>query len=116
MDEVNLTSFLHHLSTVRNLCAHHARLWNREFTFTFKLPRQRPKALAESLNRESKRIYNTLSVMAWLMDCVSPRHHWKSRLKELLARHAVDTRAMGFPQKWETLPVWRNEGENDGDE
>ena len=39
-DEINLVSFLHHLSTVRNLCAHHSRLWNREFIFTFKLPRQ----------------------------------------------------------------------------
>jgi len=29
LDEVNLTSFLHHLSIVRNHCAHHARLWKR---------------------------------------------------------------------------------------
>jgi abortive infection bacteriophage resistance protein len=111
MDETNLASFLHHLSTVRNLCAHHARLWNREFTVTFSLPRRRPKVLAESLNRENKRIYNTLSVMAYLMDCVSPHHHWKFRVKELLMKYLVDIRAMGFPQKWETLPVWRDKGE-----
>lgn len=114
MDGVVLVSFLHHMSTIRNLCAHHARLWNREFTFAFKLP-CRPRTLAESLNRESgKRIYNTLSIMAWLMDCISPHHHWKSRLKELLTRHAIGMYAMGFPQEWETLPVWRDEGENDG--
>jgi abortive infection bacteriophage resistance protein len=115
MDEIALASFLHHLSTVRNLCAHHARLWNREFTFAFKLPR-RPEILAESLNQKSRRIYNTLSVMTWIMDCISARHHWKLRLKELLARHAVDMHAMGFPQRWEALPVWRDEGKNNGSE
>jgi len=52
---------MHHLSTLRNLCAHHSRLWNREFTFTFKLPRQRPKILIGSLNpKQPRRMYNTL--------------------------------------------------------
>ncbi|MGB3519772.1 MAG: Abi family protein [Elainellaceae cyanobacterium] len=31
LDEKILTSLLHHLTIVRNICAHHARLWNREF-------------------------------------------------------------------------------------
>jgi abortive infection bacteriophage resistance protein len=77
---------------------------------------RRPEILAESLNQKSKRIYNTLSVMAWIMDCISPHHHWKLRLKELLARHAIDMHAMGFPQEWEALPVWRDEGENSDNE
>ena len=42
MDETILASFLHHLSVVRNLCAHHSRLWNREFTLTFKLSTDTP--------------------------------------------------------------------------
>jgi abortive infection bacteriophage resistance protein len=70
MDEINLVSFLHHLSTVRNICAHHSRLWNREFTFTFKLPKKRPKQLLQVLNfspSTSKRIYNTLVMLDYLM-------------------------------------------------
>ena len=37
----------------------------------------------------SLRLYNTLTVLAWLLDGISPQHHWKQRLKALLAQHAV---------------------------
>jgi abortive infection bacteriophage resistance protein len=108
MDETNLTSFLHHLSTIRNLCAHHSRLWNREFTFTFRVPSHRPQPLVSSLNtRDGRRIYNTLTVLAWLLDCISPHHHWKHRLKTLLTQHDIDSHHMGFPADWEQMAIWQ---------
>ena len=94
MDEINLVSFLHHISTVRNVCAHHSRLWNREFTFTFKLPRQRPAALVVEMNIQDhgcKRLYNTLVVLAYLMDVTCPGHHWKKRLIALIEEHNIDS-------------------------
>ena len=45
LDEKVLTSFLHHLSHVRNLCAHHSRIWNRRFTITIRLPKKKPASL-----------------------------------------------------------------------
>lgn len=110
MDEINLVSFLHHLSTVRNVCAHHSRLWNREFTFTFKLPRKRPSQLLSVLNLSpttTKRIYNTLVVLDYLMLTISPDTHWKQRLIALLNKHLVaDPLSMGFPAHWHDLPNW----------
>ncbi len=109
LDEVNLTSFLHHLTIVRNICAHHSRLWNREFTFRFKVPNRRPKELLSSFNRSSERkLYNTLVLLAWMMDCTSPNHHWKARLSVLLEQHGIETPAMGFPEHWQELPIWRD--------
>lgn len=107
LDEVNLTSFLHHLSIVRNLCAHHARLWNREFVFAWKLPRLKPPELWENFNTEDgKRIYNTLVMLAYLMDRINP-HSWKKRLGILLAKHPeVRERHMGFPDDWLNRPIW----------
>lgn len=106
-DEINLVSFLHHLSTVRNLCAHHSRLWNREFIFTFKLPRQRPRALLGCFNQqEPRRIYNTLVMLHYLMDRVSPDHHWRQRLVEMMNRHHIDPSQMGFPVDWKTRAIW----------
>jgi abortive infection bacteriophage resistance protein len=106
-DEINLTSFLHHLSTVRNLCAHHSRLWNREFIFTFKLPRQRPQTLLSSLNpTETRRIYNTLTMLLYLMNRIAPGHHWRQRLLELITRHHIDPTRMGFPADWNTRAIW----------
>jgi abortive infection bacteriophage resistance protein len=107
MDEKHLRSFFHHLSIIRNLCAHHARLWNREFIFTYKMPKTRPKILSASLNRKSpRRLYNTLAMLAWLMDVTCIDHHWKSRLLGLFKQHAVDARAIGAPVDFELLPVW----------
>lgn len=106
-DETNLVSFLHHLSTVRNLCAHHSRLWNREFMFTFKLPRQRPQTLLSSFNpTEPKRIYNTLTILLYLMNRIAPGHHWRQRLIDLITRHHIDPAHMGFPADWQTRTIW----------
>lgn len=107
MDEGNLTSFLHHLTIIRNICAHHGRLWNREFTVTFRLPSHRPKTLISSLNpKDGRRIYNTLALLADLMDRISPGHHWKRRLRALMEQHRIDPRPMGFPADFALRPLW----------
>lgn len=109
LDERILVSFLHHLTIVRNYCAHHSRLWNREFTFTWSLPTGRPFPLLANLNRtETKRIYNTLAMLAYLMDIINPGHYWRERLGELFLHHpSVRPRSMGFPENWRDLPLWR---------
>lgn len=108
LDETVLCSFAHHLSYVRNICAHHARLYNRAFTLTFKQPK-RPDALAASMNTAApKRLYNTLTMMQHAMDIVSPGHSWTARLLQLLDAHAaVPLPEMGFPADWKGRPVWR---------
>lgn len=112
LDEAVLTSFLHHLSVIRNHCAHHARLWNREMTVTMELPRKKPASLIPSLdvgpdrNQAPRRIYNILVILAYLMDCISPGHHWKQRLFELIERHRIDAKQMGFPADYLERPIW----------
>ena len=108
LDEVNLASFLHHLSIVRNHCAHHARLWNRSFPFSWKLPRKKPAGLFANFNHEDgKRLYNTLVMLAYLMDQINP-NTWKIRMSALFAKYPIiQPRFMGFPENWQVLPVWK---------
>lgn len=107
-DELNFVSFLHHLVFIRNLCAHHSRVWNRQFAFSFKIPRHRPVAVLSSLNSAApKKLYNTLVMLAYLLDKVSPGHHWKQRLRDLLRDHAVSQTAMGFPADWPNRAIWQ---------
>lgn len=112
LDEVNLTSFLHHLSIVRNLCAHHARLWNREFAVIWQLPRKKPSELPLNFNTadaDKRKLYNTLVMLAYLMDQINP-HSWKKRLGKLFAKHPeVAGRHMGFPEDWRDRPIWRDQ-------
>ena len=54
-----------------------------------------------------KRIYNTLVMMLYLMDKISPDHHWRKRLIERIDQHQIDTTRMGFPADWKTKAIWR---------
>lgn len=105
IDQQVLQSWLHHLTTVRNVCAHHARLWNREFPVTPKLPRK-PIELAGQFVPSSRHIYNTFVLLAYSLDVVSRHHHWRERLVTLIDKHKIDTLAMGFPTDWRTRKPW----------
>lgn len=105
--EIVLSSFLHHITTVRNICAHHSRLWNREFTFTMKLPTNGAPELLQSFNSHApKQLYNTLVMCAYFMDIICPNHHWKKKLKALIEEHNIDVTNMGFPTDWLESPIW----------
>jgi abortive infection bacteriophage resistance protein len=103
-----LKSLLEHSAYVRNLCAHHARLWNRRFTVTVKLPNHQPAGVIASLNpTEDRRLCNTLVLLAHIVDTVEPQNHWAHRVRALLHAQTVPvTSHMGFPTDWASRPVW----------
>ena len=107
LDQKVYQAFIRHLTYIRNLSAHHCRVWNRSFTVTMELPRHKPPGLAQNFNpAEDRKLYNTLVMIAYLMDCVSPGHLWKQRLKELIERYTIDPLPMGFPQGFALRPIW----------
>ena len=107
LDEVVVCAFAHHLTHVRNLCAHHSRVWNRKLTFTVTLPK-RPASLHSQFNLpEDRRIYNTLVMLTWCIRVISPETTWPGRVRELLStRSASELKAMGAPTGWETRAPW----------
>lgn len=107
VDEQVLASWLRHLSLVRNICAHHSRLWNRDFTITPTLPRNKPVGLVKQFVPGSRKLYNTLIILLHLMGMIAPNHMWRSRVKDLLSEHEILLTAMGFPVDWEKRKIWR---------
>jgi len=107
VDEGVLQSWLHHLSLVRNVCAHHSRLWNREFSITPQDTKSKPAPLRGEFVVGSRKLYNTLVILLHFMDTIAPQHHWRSRLKELISLHAAPVAAMDFPQGWQQRPIWQ---------
>lgn len=109
-DEKILRSFMHHLSHVRNLVAHHCRLWNRQLTFTMSIP-GKPAEIVEYFNKKADRkIYNTLVMLAYILNLTSPGTTWPERLRKLiLDEELVDPGAMGFPSNWREIKIWKNE-------
>lgn len=106
VDEKVLQSWMHHLSLVRNICAHHSRLWNREFTITPNLPKTKPAYLSVEFIPGSRKIYNTLVILLHGMDTVAGQHHWRPRMKELLAKHRISAGEMDFPLDWQQRAIW----------
>ncbi len=101
IDEQVLESVIHHLVYLRNLCAHHSRLWNREATIGMKLAK-RPAALRRQFNPDRpKRIFNSLVMLGFLLDRISPGSGWRTRVVHLVAEHPeLDLDAMGFVSDW----------------
>jgi abortive infection bacteriophage resistance protein len=108
LKETVLSSFLHHITTVRNICAHHSRLYNRDFTFTMKMPTKGEDLLLKSFSDSTKQVYNTLVMCAYFMDLISPDHQWKQKLTNLIDVYAVEETKMGFPCDWRDMPIWKS--------
>nr|WP_318384429.1 Abi family protein [uncultured Enterobacter sp.] len=109
-----LTSWMKSLNTIRNHCAHHSRLWNREFGLSIKIPNSdRVRWLKHSPNladkniRYEKRLYSILAALQCLMYTINPSSKWALRLKELLQRYPhVSLSHMGIPDDWVHDPFW----------
>ncbi|MFC3868100.1 Abi family protein [Helicobacter equorum] len=90
------------LTVIRNTCAHHARIWNRKFTPSFKYP----KKLNDFLSKEVKnnQIFFALSVMLVLLN----NNKLKDELVSLFKKYPnVDTSEMGFMHNWQEFKMWR---------
>ena len=110
LHEAVLVPFLKQLFTIRDSCAHHARLWNRGFLLRMKLP-FKPVALVNTLEPPASNgpatLYNALVLIVYLLRQVAPASTWRDELMALLAQHPTnDLAAMAFLQGWETKPLW----------
>jgi len=112
LTEKILVPFVRHLVDVRNICAHHGRLWNRGFLICPILP-SKPRDLQASLDhtlpsQPPARLYNSLTIINWIMRTVAPQSAWRDEIKAHLASHPTgDLAAMGCPADWQQRPLWR---------
>lgn len=99
LDRNFLISVMHHMSHVRNICAHHGRLWNRILTVTMAQPK-RPKKLnlVMSESADKRRICNTLVTLDYMLGIVAPDAEWRNRMFSHLKTCPLPTlEEMGFP-------------------
>lgn len=106
-----LTSWLHGFNAIRNFCAHHSRVWNRELGISIKMPRSSQiKWLSkppENIAYE-RRIYSILIALQTILYTVSPSSLWAKRLKELLEKYPnIPKKPMGIPENWYCDEFWQ---------
>lgn len=103
LDGSVLSSWLHAISYLRNLAAHHQRLWNRAYTIKPVVAKQYAADLADP-----SRFYAQAVMIEVLLKVVSPDTRWGNRLAGLLAEHPkVRAKRMGFPADWVGRAIWQ---------
>jgi abortive infection bacteriophage resistance protein len=104
-----LSSWLGALNSVRNICAHHGRLWNRQLGFRPMIPNNRKYPQWRSpVAIPSDRVFGVLTILRYLLVKIAPQSKWRERLFTLLAEYPDIPRGpIGFPPDWEKCPIWQ---------
>jgi abortive infection bacteriophage resistance protein len=101
-------SWLHSIVSIRNVCAHHERLWNRKLRIQPLFPRRTRHTWLNDRTVSNNRMYYALSMILYFLNTVNPNHTFKQKLENLFRKYPnVDRRAMGFPANRHTEPLWK---------
>lgn len=106
-DDVFL-SWMRALNGVRNICAHHARLWNRELGYQPLIPRKKKNPEWHiPFEVKGNRIFGILTVLKYMLNRIAPQSNWKNRLIDLFSRYPeVPKLSMGFAENWQECGIW----------
>lgn len=95
-------SWIHTLTVVRNVAAHHGQL--------LKVKQGVAPANYKAAGirfSDQKAFFAAATVIHYLLDKTGLPHRWKEDLEQIFARHpGVDIADLGFPKNWQTSPGW----------
>ncbi|WP_306094388.1 Abi family protein [Qipengyuania flava] len=100
------------LAYVRNICAHHARFWNRKTVkrapIIDKMRSDLQLTNASGTLEVDNSVYNALTLIAHTLRSQSPDTSFSTRVSSLLSKQpSWQLRLMGFPTDWRRRPIWR---------
>jgi abortive infection bacteriophage resistance protein len=105
-----LTSWLISITVIRNVIAHHSRLWNRVIINKYDWPPSTPKPLLNYIpdNRQRRKIFPLISAILYMNNEISPGNSIKQELIELFDKFPqIHLSRMGFPNNWQNEPLWK---------
>lgn len=102
------------LTTVRNICAHHCRLWDNRLLTRMPLIKKNLCAPMQSVLTKSgiesdNRMYNCIVVLAHILLQLNHDSSWVKRVSNLVRTNLTEKEQslMGFPENWETIDLWK---------
>lgn len=105
-----LPSWLQSIAQIRNVCAHHGRLWNKNLPGRPKLLSKPPNAWLTAMPEEAElhKLYVHLCCMKYLVNTIIPDNSFTAQLAALLAHFpSVDSAALGIQPHWMEEPLWK---------
>lgn len=101
-------SWLACMASLRNYCAHHARIWNRNYPVTPDIPVCLPQTWLTNTKVPFNKLYAQLCCITYLLNSIEPQNTFTADIKALLTKYPmVDSAAMGFVKDWKNEPLWR---------
>ncbi len=104
-----LPSWLQDISQIRNICAHHARLWNKNLPGRPKLLSKPPYKWLKNVPpvNEHYKLYIHICCMKYMFDLVDTNNQISFKMQDLFNRYPnIDQAALGFPSDWQGEPFW----------
>lgn len=106
-----LENWMESLSVVRNACAHHSRVWNRQLAVQPIYPKRLPSGFPSTIvasEGDLARAYATLCLSRYLLDRIGTMTRFPFQVRALLAEYPRKSlHEMGFPDTWETEAFWQ---------
>lgn len=107
-----LPSWLQSIAQIRNYCAHHSRLWNRNLPSSVKLLSKPPNAwIIDPTNvpkqHEFSKLYVHMCLMKYILNTIKPDNTFTTKLNSLFVAYPnVDPNALGMKPNWQNEPLW----------
>lgn len=109
-NQKHLSSWLLAITVIRNVVAHHGRLWNRVIINKYDWPSTVPTPLLSYVpdGYQRRKIFPLLSALLYMNNEISPGNKIRNELFELFAAHPhIILGRMGFPSNWQNEPIWK---------
>ena len=106
-----LDSWMHTFVYVRNICAHHSRLWDKTLAISPQIP---PGKMWDVVRNASNKLYAVAMLLNWMLahDSIASGVHrlWKLRFEKTMEaykkRFPALMRHTGFPADWMRHDIW----------
>lgn len=103
-----LENWMHCFNNIRNICAHHGRLWNRRLTAHIKLPKKPKYHFILDTNIYRYKLYPALCCIQYMLNQIVPLNGFKKDLLDLVAACPLaQEHEMGFPANWRNESFWK---------
>jgi abortive infection bacteriophage resistance protein len=106
-DVDTLANWMRCFSLIRNICAHHSRVWNRRMT-TLALPRKPVFQFIQNKNIHPYKVYAYICCMQYILNIISPYHSFRDKIIDLMKNcPLLQEKEMGFPKDWQKENIWQ---------
>ncbi len=101
-----LENWIHLFTTLRNICAHHGRTWNRRLK-PISLPNRTDDIFITNKSIKTNKLYAYICCIQYILNRIDTQNDFSIRIKNLLENNKeVNLNEMGFPKDWSCETFW----------